>query len=334
MQHKFNLFSWAEHEATAVDSGRLTLAEGAACGMWTSPAVESEPFDEVIPSWTALTPGQSMVETEVRVRLGGAWSAWYSLGRWGTGMRRGSVPGQRDDQAVVDVDTLRVLSGQADAVQARVALTRDDKGAGPTVYGLSLWSQVHGSRQPLSSDRHPAWGITLDAPQRSQAVESEDVRGHICSPTSLGMVLAYHGVERTTAQVCDGVFDYGQGIWGNWPFNAAYVLPASDGRLVGQVERWDGFAPLEDEIAQGRPVVLSHRWEEGELRNSPIPRSRSGHLIVVVGFDEQGNVVVNDPAANPLTGQSVRRVYYREDVYHTWLERASGVVYTVKSTEK
>jgi hypothetical protein len=41
-------------------------------------------------------------------------------------------------------------------------------------------------------------------------------------------------------------------------------------------------------------------------------------------------VVVNDPAADPTHGASVRRVYRREDIYRTWLERASGVVYTVR----
>lgn len=51
---------------------------------------------------------------------------------------------------------------------------------------------------------------------------------------------------------------------------------------------------------------------------------------MVVGFDANGDVVVNDPAANPLEGQRVRRVYRRADVERTWLEWASGVVYTAR----
>jgi len=143
------------------------------------------------------------------------------------------------------------------------------------------------------------------------------------------MVLAYHGVERTTLQVCDAVYDHNGEIWGNWPFNTAYVHSISEGRLVGHVERWDSLRPIEDEIAAGRPVVLSHRWEEGDLPDATIPSS-NGHLIVVVGFDTLGDVVVNDPAANPLKGQPVRRVFRRADVEKTWLERASGVIYTVR----
>ncbi len=331
MRHALTDFSFGTHDHTQVAAtGYLTLAPGATEGAWTSPTLRADPFDEAIPSWNALTPGRAWLEVRLRLRIDDTWTAWYTLGHWGAGIQGGSVAGQRDADADVETDTLRVLRGCADTLQVQVRLASDpDSGAPPAVRDVEAWTHVHGSRAPLPAAPHPAWGRVLDVPQRSQAIEPEDVRGHICSPTALGMALAYHGVERTTLQVCDGVYDHGGEIWGNWPFNTAYVHPISDGRLVGHVERWDSLRPIEDEIAAGRPVVLSHRWEEGDLLNAPIPRS-NGHLIVVVGFDTNGDVVVNDPAANPLKGQRVRRVYRCDDVEKTWLERASGVIYTVR----
>lgn len=331
MRHSLTDFTVGNHDATRVaPDGWLTLSDGATGGTWTSPLLPADPFDEAIPSWNALTPDRAWLEVRLRLRLDDGWTTWYTLGRWGTSIQGGSVAGQRDADGDVEIDTLRTCGGCTDAFQVQVRLGGDsDSGAPPVVRDVEVWTHVHGSCAPLPAAPHPAWGRVLNVPERSQMVEPADVRGHICSPTSLGMLLAYHGVQRTTLQVCDGVYDHGAGIWGNWPFNTAYVYPVSAGRLVGHVERWDNLRHIEDEIAAGRPVVLSHRWEEGDLANAPIPRS-NGHLIVVVGFDANGDVVVNDPAANPLEGQRVRRVYRRADVERTWLERASGVVYTAR----
>lgn len=333
MQHLLHDFTVGERQGATDDAGGLTLAPDADHGHWLSPVYAAEPFDELIPGWNAWTPGASWTELSVRVRLADGWSGWLSLGRWGTGIERGSVGGQGDERVTVAVDTVTCRGCTADGWQARVSLHRDPaSGAGPTLVDLSVWTGHHAARQPLSDERHPAWGRTIDVPTRSQAVEAEDLRWHVCSPTSLGMVLAHYGVAQPTVQVCEGVFDYGRRIWGNWPFNAAYVLPASGGRLIGHVKRWDSLRPLEDEIAAGRPVVLSHRWGPGDLQGAHSPQSTSGHLIVVVGFDERGNVVVNDPAFDPTKGESVRQVYRRQEVYRTWLERAAGVVYTVRET--
>jgi hypothetical protein len=87
-----------------------------------------------------------------------------------------------------------------------------------------------------------------------------------------------------------------------------------------------GLEDLEAEIAAGRPVEISHRWEKGELDGAPISRT-DGHMIVVVGFTKDGDVVVNDPAAKP---GSVRRVYKRAQIDKTWLMRGSGIAYVLR----
>jgi hypothetical protein len=87
---------------------------------------------------------------------------------------------------------------------------------------------------------------------------------------------------------------------------------------------------LKAEIASGRPDVTSHRWGAGDLSNGSI-NSTNGHLIAVVGFTDEGDVVVNDPAAKP---GGVRRVYKRREFFKTWMEKASGIMYVVKGSER
>jgi hypothetical protein len=54
-----------------------------------------------------------------------------------------------------------------------------------------------------------------------------------------------------------------------------------------------------------------------------------GHLLVIVGFTATGNLVVNDPAADPRSGQSVRREYRRAQFEALWLGSSGGTVYLI-----
>ena len=64
------------------------------------------------------------------------------------------------------------------------------------------------------------------------------------------------------------------------------------------------------------------------LSNAPVGAT-DGHLIVVRGFTQEGDLVVNDPAADPRKEQKIQRVYKRAEIAKTWLGRADGVAYLV-----
>ena len=163
-------------------------------------------------------------------------------------------------------------------------------------------------------------------PERSQRVEDPAIAGRICSPTSLAMVLAFHGHDLPTARVAAAVHDRGADLYGNWSFNVAFA--ASLG-LEAEVVRCRAWAPVEDEVAAGRPVVLTHRYRPGEVAGAAIDGT-AGHLIVLRGFDGQGDPIVNDPAADPRRGAPIRRVYRRADLTRSWLGNARGVAYRVQ----
>jgi hypothetical protein len=274
---------------------------GAATARLESAPEVSAPFDRAVISWNA--DGPVLVELQ-------AHGQWHVMGRWGP--RPESVPG--DPQ--VDVDTLKL---SAPASSLRWAVT---PAPGTTVKLVTVTRWRDGEPIPDPAVRSPAWGRVLSVPLRSQTTESVDA-ARVCSPTSLGMALAFHGVVRTTRAVAQGVYDHGAKLYGNWPFNTAFAHQLSG--LEAYVAR-AGFEEVEAEIAAGRPVIISHRWSAGELTGAPMSAT-DGHIIVVVGFTPEGDVIVNDPAGR---GAGVRRIYRRAQLRRTWLEKGRGIAYFLR----
>jgi hypothetical protein len=146
------------------------------------------------------------------------------------------------------------------------------------------------------------------------------------------MVMAYWSerlgepaLDRPVPEVAAAVYDVVYRGNGNWPFNTAY---AAQHGLIGYVSRMSSLAQVERWIEAGVPVVASVAWSPGELRNAAVP-STDGHLLVIVGFTPDGDVVVNDPAADPRLGLSVRRVYPRDTLERIWLRASGGAVYLI-----
>jgi hypothetical protein len=320
-------------------------------GTWTSPWVQPGfALTELIPSWQAGTPRDSWVEVKVRGRAAdGRTSSWDTMARWTTSekqVRRTTLDAQTDDLGRVNVDTWRAPDGLT-SWQVQVTLLRADG----TRIGVSLQRVgAVASRLPTRTDvttsrpsRHV--GTTLDVPTYSQMIH----RGHSpewggggqawCSPTSTSMVLGFHDALPPATQyrwVGSGhpdpwvdhaarkVYDHGYDGAGNWAFNTAWA-----GTRVGTayVTRLRNLRPVERLVAGGVPVVVSVRFGSGDLTGAPIS-STNGHLLVVVGFRRNGNVVVNDPAAS--TNAGVRRVYDRDQFEDVWLPTSGGLAYVIR----
>ena len=124
------------------------------------------------------------------------------------------------------------------------------------------------------------------------------------------------------------VFDARYDGAGNWPFNTAYAATLTDKAFV---TRFVSLRGVETLVRAGVPVVTSVTFGRGQLSGAPISAT-NGHLLVVVGFTADGDVVVNAPAAP--SNDSVRRVYDRAQFENAWLKRGSaggsgGVGYVV-----
>lgn len=278
-------------------------------------------FNDLVLSWNANAPVGTGITFYARVQAGGAWSGWYAMGTWRDG-RGASIRGQNDAWGAVEVDTL-VLRQQAEAWQYRAVFTTGQNDRTPLLRSVSI-AVADRSRPPSGPPvaLPGGWARDLPVPVESQAIQDPAVAWEICSPTSLYMILRFWGVDTTLPAVYNGVRD-GNGIFGNWPLNAAY---AAERGLDAYVARMYSLDQVRAEIAAGRPVAVSIRYQAGQLPGAPL-NSTSGHLIVVRGFTERGEVIVNDPAAPGR--ESVRRVLRAADLERVWLA-SGGVAYVLR----
>jgi hypothetical protein len=290
-------------------------------------------FTEAIASWNATTPEGAWIETLIRVQLGGRWTKWYNLGIWASDystIERHSVRLQGDSDGFVAVDTLVLTNKKApaNAFQLKVRLFSTTGAAIPSVRNMSLAFSTTATKPSTLQVGSPArWNHVLDVPECSQMVYLDG--GEVwCSPTSTSMVLAYWDdyvgpCEPRVRAAVDGVFDWVYDGHGNWPFNTAYAATQD---LEGYVRRFSSMADAEEWVARGVPVIISYAWKKSSLTGAPIPSS-DGHLAVLVGFDPDGNPVVNDPAA--ASDDAMQRTYNRAQLESLWLETSGGTAYLI-----
>jgi hypothetical protein len=318
-------------------------------GSWVSPwRTPSFDLTELIASWDAVTPGDSWVEVSVRGRTAaGKRSSWDVLGRWAARdkhLERTSVGGQGDDLADVNVDTWQAV-GALDAWRLRVTLLRGPGSRGPRVDRIgAMASDLPDVDDVATSAPGPGSGTILDVPRYSQMVH----RGHYprwgsggqawCSPTSTSMVLGYYDAlpsPKSYSWVPDDhvdpwvdlaarmTYDHAYAGTGNWPFNTAYAATRTDHAFVTRLRSLREAGLF---IEAGIPLVASISFGTGDLDGAPISGT-NGHLLVIVGFTDDGDVIVNDPAAANRKG--VRRTYDRGQFEDAWLPTSGGLVYVI-----
>ena len=335
--------------------GRARYAFGHWTSRWVRPGFG---LTELIPSWDADVRRDAFVEVRVRGRVApGQRSSWDTVARWAPGdetFSRTTTPSgaESDDLARVATDTWQANSSlDFSAYKIRVVLYRrvgtrstpfvDTIGA--VASNLPQVADVPTSRPGV------ARGFSLRLPRYSQMIHT----GHYpefgnggeawCSPTSVSMVLGYYDALPSAEQyawVGDDhrnpwvdhaarmVYDYEYDGAGNWAFNTAYAAQHTDNAFVTRME---SLRDVERFIRAGIPVVASVAFGPGELDGAPIS-STAGHLMVIVGFTEEGDVRVNDPAAP--RNRSVRRTYDRGQFENAWLPTSGGLAYVIHTDEQ
>ncbi len=308
----------------AAGLARVPFAEGlyrtrAASATLESPELEAaSPFDDVVGSFAADVPAGGEVEMSVKVRVGAEWTDWYSLGtRRADGFA--SAPKRADARASLDVDELR-LKKKASALRYRLKF-RVPRGAVLLRSVALALSDGDAPAAPPAASTGP-WTRELALAPRSQFDAPDGYKHDVCSPTSLAMVLEFWGRKKSTQEVALAVRDRTSLLFGNWPANTSYA--AAQG-LDARVARLQSIADLERLIADGRPVIVSVTFAEGELPGAPIART-GGHLLVVAGFTKSGDVIAQDPAGRD--GKE-RRVYARAAFHRAWRINKRGLAYLI-----
>jgi len=284
-------------------------------------------FDSALISWNVDSPAECGFRVEMRVgQSTGGMSPWLSVGDWGEPLPRAAAATEFEGGRI-KVDYF-VGRESFERVQLRVIATTSAATCEPLrVARLAISLSRDGRPVGASVDAaetEPGRSSVLRVPFRSQKMEDRRISGRICSPTSVAMVMSYYGISRSTREIADRCFDPRHDIYGNWPRNiqAAYSFGCG-----GYLTRLSGLTEAERFIRNGRPLVLSIRVAmPGGLNGAPY-RATEGHLLVLRGFDERGNPLVNDPAgADPASGVLA---YDRAEFEAAWIGGSGGVAYVL-----
>ncbi|WP_324788575.1 peptidase C39 family protein [Streptomyces sp. H51] len=310
---------------------------------WTSPVHRlSVPSAEAIASWNAHTPAGTWLQVELRGTYSdGTDTPWYVMGRWAAGdqdIRRTSVDDQTDGKSSIWTDTFAIDDAatglRLTSYRLRLTLYRKPgTRLTPTVWRLGAMGSDIPDRFTVPASA-PGLARELDVPRYSQEIhkgqypEYDNGGEAWCSPTSSQMIIEYWGGRLTPEQlawvdpsyadpqICHAArftYDHQYQGCGNWPFNAAYA--GTFHGIQGVVTRLGSLTDLETLIAAGVPAITSQSFLATELTGAGY--GTSGHLMTVIGFTADGDVIANDPASP--SDEAVRRVYRRREFENIWL---------------
>jgi peptidase C39-like protein len=316
-------------------------------GSWTSEWTPvAFPFDELVASWNADTPPGTWIKVEMQARGAGRETKFFTMITWASGdgdIHRTSTPGQQDGDGDVNIDSFIRAKGAAplDAYRLRVTLyQRPGMAAGPSVRLLAAMTSAPFKYEIPSLFDGAA--MQLQVPPFSQETHAGEFPEYDgggeawCSPTSTSMVVAFHGAGPTPDELDvfpgdrydDPQVDYAARYtydWnykgaGNWPANVAYATRFG---LDGFVTRLRSLNEAERFLNASIPLVASIN---GKLPGFLLGET-NGHLLVIRGFDANGDVITNDPAVK--TNEEARKVYRRADFERVWLGGSAGIVYVI-----
>lgn len=238
--------------------------------------------------------------------------------------------------------------------QVRVQLHGSD-GTVPELHGITVMTSgdlpafTPAITASTTADRAPAFTsaprVELEVPTLAQHVHDGEYPefgggGQVwCSPTSVSMVLGYWGpqhlpsvtmLDQVEAPNGDpivpfaarGTWDAAYGGCGNWVFNTAF---AHQFGLRAFVTRLAGLDEAEAFLRQGIPLVASVAFEKDQMPEAGY--RTDGHLLVIVGITQDGDVIVNDPARQ--RNDQVRSTYRRANFERAWQQSCHGIVYVL-----
>jgi hypothetical protein len=315
-------------------------------GTWTSPETRAAfPFSELIASFNPSCPPNTGVAMDVRVQQDGTWSPWIFLQAWGKTL---TPPGReiKWDGGHADIDTLVLDANRpAQRWQARITLYSFEFDANsspsPSVRRLSVcYSGVvtdPKQREKILEDSNDpttrpvatsSWARDLAVPFRGQGdyKNPRALWGMICSPTSTSMVLEYYGINHTTVENALAIYDEHYDLFGNW---GRAVSRAGELGLDAYLMRFRNWDQVHAKIAEGVPVIASIKFRKGAVKGFLYDET-DGHLLVIRGFKDNGDVIVNDPAKREK-GNGV--IYKADEMAKAWFDNG-GVGYVIEKPKR
>jgi len=300
-----------------------------ATGEYTSPVLKADfPFNELLPSWNVDAPKGANFHVYIRTSEDSKrWTTWYSMG-WYVFSQRPQVA-LNDDFGWVDEDHI-LLNRPHRYYQYRITFFRGELLVSPVLRlfavtytnalsNKAVYEEFHRSIPKLDKK---TWARSLPVPFRSQLWEDEKVRSSVCGPTTVAMILEFHDINVTTRELCEKCYDEKHRAFGLWP---RHIQAAADYGLSGWIQRFRSWEAAQELVAQGCPIVASVKMSNCVISNAPDEWS-GGHILIIRGFDANGDVLVNDPAWE--SEEKGVTTYKREELGRAWFDEGGvGCIY-------
>lgn len=265
-------------------NGALKLADGATDGTFVSAIYSVKDFAKMVGSWNASLGEGVFIEVSARSFADGVWSDWFSWGKYGMTIRRGS--------ASEDVDEF-VQNGTISKVQFKASLHRDDILQSAVMRQLSF-SVKGGDAEAKYAEDEVLLPVSVknDAPAYSQSIRDPSIGGSICSPSTMTVALNSRdpSLDLLPEELALSVQDFNYGF-GNW----AFCVSAAG--LYGY-ESYAQYADkdiLMQELAHGRTVGLSVSYSPDPNSSYPYLEGAyggtGGHLISIIGYEYKDAVM-------------------------------------------
>ncbi len=290
--------------------------------------------EECVPSWCVKSPGGSPFVVLVRTGDSEGMNDWLLAGEWGCMADEGEVraiigesgvgggfSGLFENGSAKVHDDYLTLSKRADRVQLMFAFAGD--GGGFSSAALAV-SSKRGDRKLRLYEKSPVGKpVSLSVPFRSQGWEDRRIAGHICSVVSTATVMDYYGVDVGTAELAALAYDPRRDMYGMW-WRA--VQSAAQYGFTGLVRHFRSLDDAREIIEGGSPVIACIAFGPNELAGSATEESE-GHVVVVVGFDENGDVMCADGAFRKEEDGLL--VYRRAEFERAWFINGGGIGYLI-----
>ncbi len=304
-----------ESENIVENGNSLELAEGALEGYFLlNPQSANDFFNRGLPSWNGHAPEDTASSFKVLMRfnVNDHWQRWITVGYWDKEIWP-DYGYTTFGGGKVSIDYVK-LDYYIKEFQFKILFKRTNKDfAPPSVTQLSFF--VSDSR---TTDDISVVSIVNDNPEAIyiptefiyQMGVDDEIGGSICSPTSTAMVLRSYDIEVDPYEFALRTKDQYWGIFGVWP---RAVQHAHEYGLQGSVTRYRTWSETYDILKAGGRIVIS----VGQ------PLSSAGHLIMLAGFDNNGNPIVHNSAYSNGEGY----IHNKYDISKAWFEKG-GISYT------
>ncbi len=301
-------------------------------GEYVSRVIKTKfPVNEIVPSYNIKYSEGCGFSIRLRISSDNKkWSPWFYLGKSGK-VNDNSKKILENSWGKVIVDYLVLAENKfANYIQYKITFFSNKSDAIPSMSLFAIsYSNSTSDKKLYTKFRKKVkikkkdWNKKLPVPFRSQLQEDKKYRWYVCSPTCVSMLLEYYGIKEKTRKVVKKAYDDEYKIYGIWP---KAINTAVQYGLKGWLQRFRNWDDVKYQISINQPVIASIKFKKGVLSNAPIPRSR-GHIIVITGFDKNGDVYVNDPVGK--TEAKGMLVYKAEELAKTWFDYG-GVGYIIK----